>query len=250
MFCSKCGKQISDDAAFCDGCGAPTGAGATSAGNTTSSGGAKPSLPPILNALIGNIRAFFTTTNQTKVLVNSAKDTTWSGALVLIVTILLHACAAVVNTRQALGSITSKFMKFGSTFGFSLLEAAVLAVVAIVLLFVIATYVCKAKTTVQACVNIVAYATLPLIVVDLLGMAVGFIWCGLPVILSRIAMIVAIVLIMEVLGKISGGEKSMFLPALIFVTVMIVVAILFTKLTYGESHIAAAAILKIISDLC
>lgn len=25
MFCSKCGKQLRDDAQFCDGCGTPTG---------------------------------------------------------------------------------------------------------------------------------------------------------------------------------------------------------------------------------
>ena len=34
MFCSKCGKQIADDAVFCDGCGAKVGGGDAGATQT------------------------------------------------------------------------------------------------------------------------------------------------------------------------------------------------------------------------
>ena len=58
MFCSKCGAQLPDGAAFCGSCGNPTGANAQQP--KQASGNALNGMPPILGNLLKRVIGFFT----------------------------------------------------------------------------------------------------------------------------------------------------------------------------------------------
>ncbi len=248
-YCSKCGKQLDDSAAFCDQCGAPTGAQAQSA-ETPATETARKAMPPIITNLTGTLKTFFTTGNQTGALVKSAKDTSWSGAIVLIIAILVRALAEFVNVNQALEDL-GKHLKLGSVFGMSLLTSAVMAVAGVALFFVVAAFLCKAKITIQGSLNVIAYASLPLIVSDILGMIIGFIWNGLPIILNVIVIVAVAVLVMDVIKTLAGTEKSIFLPALVFVAGMVIVLVVFTLISYKATDARSAfSVMDMIGDLC
>ena len=112
MFCSKCGAQLPDGAAFCGSCGNPTGANAQQP--KQASGNALNGMPPILGNLLKRVIGFFTGTRQEAVVLDSVKDTTWSGAILAGVGVLVFVLTQFVN---ASAPVRSYWQLFGADFG-------------------------------------------------------------------------------------------------------------------------------------
>ena len=98
MFCNKCGKELSDGAAFCSNCGNQVGAAPTPAPQAAPAAAA--SVPPIFTRLISQIVNFFTKKDPTAVVAKSAKDNSFSGCILAAFGALMFALSAMVNINQ------------------------------------------------------------------------------------------------------------------------------------------------------
>ena len=236
MFCSKCGAQLPDGAAFCGSCGNPTGANAQQP--KQASGNALNGMPPILGNLLKRVIGFFTGTRQEAVVLDSVKDTTWSGAilagvgvLVFIFTQLLNAVHFLRSYLQVMGldygdaqKMASRNAEIWPAFWMSLLFAVVYAVVLVGGTFLMVKML-KGNLSILNVVNVAAYASLPVIAVSILNLVFGFIWGLLPMLFMAVAMVASFYLIYRAVSE-TCGAKNAFVPYTIFTTIMLLVVFL------------------------
>lgn len=234
MFCQNCGAQIPDGAAFCSGCGTPVGGVAPQPKKTASAGG----MPPILQNVINRTVGFFTGMRQEAVVADSVKDTTWSGAilagvgiLVFIFTQLLNVTALSRAFLQFFGADFGDAFKYGSRateiwpgFWMSLLFAVLYAGALVGMTFVMAKMM-KGNLTFLNAVNIAAYASLPVIVISIPNMLFGLLWGLLPMFFMLVAMLISFYLIYRTVSE-ACGAKSGFLPYTVFVSAMMLIVVL------------------------
>ena len=233
MFCSKCGAQLPDGAAFCGSCGNPTGANAQQP--KQASGNALNGMPPILGNLLKRVIGFFTGTRQEAVVLDSVKDTTWSGAilagvgvLVFIFTQLLNAVHFLRSYLQVMGldygdaqKMASRNAEIWPAFWMSLLFAVVYAVVLVGGTFLMVKML-KGNLSILNVVNIAAYASLPVIAISILNLVFGFIWGLLPMILFAAAVACSLYLIYRAVSE-ACGAKNAFVPFALTSTLVMVV---------------------------
>jgi len=256
MFCSNCGKQLPDNAVFCSGCGARMGgapadnaapAGAPAGAPYGAPAGAPQpapaSMPPIFKRLIEQVVGFFTKKDPVGVVAYSSRDNTWSGGILLLVGMLITALASMVNFNQTINyllkgiigsawtmakSYVAEMYPSGATFGLSLLGAAVIAVAAVAMVFVAVNYISKKQLPLISAVNMVAYASLPLVAAFLLNMILGLIWIPLAVVLTIVAALASLFLLYSAITAACGYEKAPFGVFMIVVAVLAIVSILFS----------------------
>ncbi len=237
MFCNKCGKELSDNATFCSGCGNQVGAAPAAAPAAASS-----SLPPILSRLISQITNFFTKKDPVGVVANSAKDNSFSGVILAVFGVLMFAVGAMVNVNQGMlayyknayddmwsdkiAEQIAKRFPTGTSFGMFLLLAVVVFAVASVMVYVATTKIAKKQISISGAVNVVAYASIPMIAVSILNMLLGLIWYPLPVIFMLVALCATVAIIGSSIDKVSESEKPLTVKLLVF-GVTAVVALVF-----------------------
>jgi hypothetical protein len=233
MFCSKCGAQLPDGAAFCGSCGNPTGANAQQP--KQASGNALNGMPPILGNLLKRVIGFFTGTRQEAVVLDSVKDTTWSGAilagvgiLVFVLTQLVNASAPVRSYWQLFGAdfgdafeAASETTALGAAFLLSLLFAVVYAGALVGMTFVMVKMF-KGNLSFLNVVNIAAYASLPVVAICIPNMLFGLLWGVLPMILFAAAMMASFYLIYRTVSEVCGAKNG-FVPYTVFVVAMLLV---------------------------
>lgn len=243
MFCSKCGKELPEGAAFCASCGNPTGATAPKTNQNASLNG----MPPILGNLVKRVVGFFTGARQEAVVADSVKDTTWSGAILAGVGILVFIFTQLLNSIHFVRSFlqlmnydygeaqeaASENAEIWAAFGFSALFAVVYAGVLVGGTFLMVKML-KGNLTFLNVVNVAAYASLPVIAVSILNLVVGFIWGLLPVILFAAAVMASLYLIYRAVSD-ACGAKNAFLPYTITSVLVMIV------LTWGAYVIFTAA---------
>ena len=245
MFCDKCGQELPEGAVFCGNCGNRVGEAApaepqanVSAPVETQAAPAKPKeTPAIIKNLLDQAKAFFTTKDPVKVVADSTADKSWSGAIVLGVLVIVYALAAMVNFNQSVGSTGGA----GAAFGLSLVTGIMTAGAAVGMLFVVLKNLYKKDASFQGCLNMVAYAAMPLIAVFLVNMLLGLIWGQLPSMVTSIAMAATLLLIYTAANSLYGQEKSLLLGFVIAVAVVIIVSALFT---YLMSSVAAKSAIR------
>lgn len=250
MFCDKCGQQLPDGAVFCGNCGnrvgeaAPAQPQADNAAPVQAQAAvqapAKPKeTPEIIKNLLDQAKAFFTKKDPVKVVADSASDKSWSGAIILGVLVIVYALAAMVNFNQSVGSTGGA----GAAFGLSLVTGLMTAGAAVGMLFVVLKYLYKKDASFQGCLNIIAYAALPLVAVFLLNMLFGLIWSQLPSMITSITMAAILLLLYSAVNNLYGQEKSLLLGFVAAIAVVILVSTLFTYLmtvTAGKAAISSA----------
>lgn len=229
MFCNKCGKELSDNATFCSGCGNQVGAAPVAA-----PAAANASLPPILSRLFSQITNFFTKKDPVGVVANSAKDNSFSGVILAVFGILMFAVSAMVNINQGIVSIfkatndgklsssdmkmVQKYFPSGASFGWMLLLALIVFAVAALIVFIASNHIAKKNISFSGACNIVAYSSIPMIAVYLLNMLLGLIWFALPVIFMLLAVAVTLTILTSALGKATDGEKNFLLNLSVILT--------------------------------
>ncbi len=233
MFCNKCGKELSDNATFCSGCGNQVGAAPAAAPAAANS-----SLPPILSRFISQITNFFTKKDPVGVVANSAKDSSFSGVILAVIGILLFAVSAMVNVNQGMLSYykagygddwSKEFEKLivkrfptGTSFGMFLLLAVVVFAVASVMVYLATTKVAKKQISFSGAMNVVAYASIPMIAVSIVNMLLGLIWFPLTAIFMLAALCVTVAIIGASIDKVSEGQKPLTVKLLVFAVTAIV----------------------------
>ncbi len=244
MFCNKCGKELPDNASFCSGCGNQVGAAPAAAAAPA----APAQLPPILSRFGQQFVGFFTKKNPVGVVAGSAKDTTFSGAILILISAIISSLACMVNFNQfylflfksltkADGQMWSYMKKAlaktfpsGATFGMSLLATVVIAIASIAMVYVVVNVIAKKQMHISGIINIVAYSSIPLVCAFTVNMLAGLIWAPLTIVFTAIAVVATLVLLYASIQKACGYQDNAFLPYMIAGIVITIVAILFTYL--------------------
>ena len=234
MFCQNCGNQLPEGAAFCSSCGTPVGGTAPKTQKTASQGG----MPPILQNLINRTVGFFTGVRQEAVVQDSVKDTTWSGAilagvgiLVFIFTQLLNITAFARAFMQYFGAgfgdafkAASKSVEIWPGFWMSLLFAVLYAGALVGMTFVLVKLV-KGNLSIMNVVNIAAYASLPVIAISIPNMLFGLLWGLLPMLFMAVAMLISFFLIYRAVA-VACDTNITLMPYTVFVSAMMTVVFL------------------------
>lgn len=239
MFCNKCGKELPDTAQFCSGCGNQIGAVAQPA---PSADAAPAQVPVIFKRLITNTVDFFTKKDPAAAVTRSAKDSSFSGIIMAIFGMLMFALGAMVNINQGMLSYAKQVMgdfysssyskliaesfPSGASFGMMLLFAFIVYAVAVVMIFVAANYVAKKPLTLSGACNLVAYSSIPVIIISILNMLFGLIWFVLPVLFMLVAVVASVVILATSLNKAVETDKPLTVNLLVF-AVTAVVALIF-----------------------
>lgn len=237
MFCNKCGKELSDGAAFCSNCGNQVGA----APAPQAAPAAAASVPPIFTRLISQIVNIFTKKDPTAVVAKSAKDNSFSGLILAAFGALMFALSAMVNINQGFLSyyktvrggrlssadmkILEKYFPSGASFGLMFLLAIIVFATAAGIVFVSANYIAKKKISISGACNIVAYSSIPMICISILNMIFGLIWFALPVIFMLLAVVLTLMILISALGKATDSEKGFLVNLTVLMTVTFVTII-------------------------
>lgn len=234
MFCSKCGKEISDNAAFCPGCGTATNAQAAPVSAApVATAEAKPSVFAQLFGSFLNVLKGVFSKNIVKTVGDQAKNTGLEWVFGIALSLLSFAFAVPVNLVElaADAEIDEGFPFFGF-FGMSLLIGVLVLGATVAGLWLLAKLVTKKDVAWPCVLNMVATATLPLSLCYIANMLLGLIWWPLPMVATIVALFMTGILLYAGFQKLEKPETSPFFPFIALVAVLVVVALLLCALLY------------------
>ncbi len=232
MFCKNCGKELTNDAKFCNACGTPAEAVAPSG---EGSGvyvppAAQPqantiTIPPIFANFLPELKALFSK-NPTKIASVAAKSTGFEWAIWAFVSLFSFAFSAAVFPLQLIkdmaGSMGGSVMEyleypFGGIFGISLLIGLIAYVVFGAGFWGLNCLVHKKLIHPCKTLNLFSCALIPLIAAQLLNMLLGLMWIPLTVYTILFAVIFLVVLLYVGIQRVEKMETS---PAWLFTAVV------------------------------
>lgn len=237
MFCSNCGKNLADDARFCDGCGAQLGAPAAAPAAVAP----QKAQNPMFNNFLNNVKGVFSK-NTVKTVGEAAKSTGMEWIIAMAISAVVYAFALAVNLKQIImsviksvvggyASMVSSFINvFGTGFLYGLLISLGTFFVMSVLIFGTMKLVFKKDVKFTAVLNLVATASLPLTAVYALNMLLGLIWAPLVFVFSAAGLVATVVLLYVGMQKLEKLESSPFVAytgiwAIIIALVVIIVCV-------------------------
>lgn len=242
-FCQNCGNQLADDQVFCPACGTKNGAAKSAAPSN---------LPPIIGNIVTTTKKFFTTKDQAQVVADSAKDTSWSGALVALLGIILYGVSMMIYFGQAYiqyikkeakeADASAKYIKEiikaiklpnGACFGLSVLLAFLVFAFTAVAVFVAVKCLLKKDITFAGAVNIVAYAALPLIGIAVLNMVFALISWTIAAALALITYALWLILICEAVRINAGEDRLPTFAVLAIIAVAVIIFVIFLGINYN-----------------
>lgn len=246
MFCSQCGKEIPEGAAFCPGCG--TSANPQSAPAAQAAAAPVPAQPSaaskIFASFLAVVKGVFSK-DIVKTIGTQAKNTDFTWIIGIALSLLSFAFAMPVNILQGIsyliksaageiGGSVMKYLKFPffSFFGTSLLVSILTLGAVIGGLWLVAKLVSKKNVSWFCVLNLVATATLPLSACYIVNMLLGLIWMPLTIIVSVTALFMTVVLLYAGMQKLEKPEVSPFFAFTGFVAVAVIVAVLASFLLY------------------
>ena len=240
MFCPKCGNQIPEGAAFCANCGNRLGDNAANNPGYRATYSTGPS--PIMKSLVTKLAGFFTTNRQEAVVIDAAKDTTWSGAIaagicavVFLLTQLVNFGAYARTFFYLAGADYTDAWKpsysIGIPFLWSLLFTLLFAGALAGMTFVCAR-MCKVKIPFVCAVNAAAYASLAMAASSVVGLLLGLIWGPLAIMCFVFGLIMTFALIYQALIK-AYDMRNSALPFAVFVVAILFLVAIASMVTVG-----------------
>ena len=235
MFCSNCGKNLPEDAKFCNGCGAPINT-VLSDTQPGSAAAAKPN--PIFTNFLSIIKGFFSK-SPVKVVGEAAKSTGMEWIILSAISVLSLALTLEINAMQLLNSILGSasglvggFLKFGPLFLCGLLIGIITYFLVSGAIFGAVKLIFKKNVNFISVLNLVGAATLPLSCAYIINMLLGFLWIGFIFVFFTVGTVATAVLLYVGIQKLDKLEKSPFWIynaiwgiAVLVITIIISVAI-------------------------
>lgn len=249
MYCVNCGKNLADDAKFCDACGAPVASDQAAPAAEPVAAEAPVITPPVAQVPVAKQNAitsgFFKTLkgffskNTVRTVGESAKSTGMEWLLTALLCCLVYALALALNVKQiidsTLGALSSMLGGKIYNFGIWLLYGLLISILSYFLmsfvLFGTVKLVFKKNVNIHCVFNLVATASLPLATAYVLNIILGFIWIPFIFIFSAAALASTAVLLYAGMQKLDKFETSPFAA-------------------YSVVWIIVAAVLIIVASIC
>lgn len=254
MFCQKCGKNLADDAKFCDGCGATVEAAQP----------VQPAQPvqqvvqqpvqqvqyvqvvqapaapnPMVTNFVSAIKTFWK--NPVATVGNAAKSTTHEWVLIAAIGIVVYALAAAVVGLEMLGQMIGSvagamggmvggmigtIYPFFAIFGVGLLVAAVAFFGVSFGVWLLVSPIFKKQASFVQVMNMVAVASLPLVAIHVVNMLVGLVFSVATFVLFTAALMMSVILLYNGLQKFDKLDKSPFYGFAIVMAAVVLVTCL------------------------
>ena len=210
MFCSKCGKEIANDAAFCPACGNAVNAPAASSAAPVATAPAEPSAFSVAcGKFLGILKGVFSA-DATKTLATQAKNTglEWIFGLSLaIVTFVLYRVIAVAHAASYFSG-GAFFQHFAKN-----LFLSIFVLGAVLFGMWVMTKLVTRKDIPWLCIlNVLGTATLPLSACCLLNMLLCLLWAPLAAFVSIIGQVMSLLLLYTGFEKLEKPAISPLYP--------------------------------------
>lgn len=236
MFCQKCGAQLTDGASFCTNCGAATSTQTTSAPVKQ----AQPN--PMISKFVSVITSFWK--SPTTSVASAAKSNTHEWSLLASISVVIYALAGAVVGLEMFSQVFSSLIgglssyvpvgdmyPFFAMFGIGLLVGAGAYGLTSLGVWVVTAQIFKKKVTFIQALNMVAVASLPLIVMHVLNMLLGLIYAPLTLAFLVIGVVMTTVLLYIGIQKFEKLDKSPYYAFSILMA-SVVVAVFLLSLLY------------------
>lgn len=243
MFCKNCGKELTDDAKFCNACGTSVeGVAQPAAASTPAPQGTTVTIPPIFANFLPELKELFSK-NPTKIASVAAKSTGFEWAIWALVSLFSFAFSAALVPLQIIkdlaGSLGNSVMgdleyPFGGLFGISLLIGFITYGIFAAGFWGLNCLVHKKLIHPCKTLNVLSCAIIPLIAVQLLNMALGFMWLPLTVYGILFAMILLVILLYVGIQRIEKIETSPAWLFTVFVALTMGLSLWIGSAIYGE----------------
>lgn len=168
MFCSICGKNLTDDAKFCDGCGAQVGV-VTNTQNEPVNVSVQKSDNPIFKDTLRTLRGFFSK-NTVKTIGEAAKSVGMEWSILGLISMVVYAFALAINVKQIIDSLLGpvadllgdSLYNFGSLFLYGLLIGVGTYFLMSFSMYGAVKLIFKKNVSIKSVLNLVATASLPM----------------------------------------------------------------------------------------
>ena len=201
MYCNKCGKLLSDDAKFCDGCGTRIGA-------------AVPRSNPTVDSFLKVFKSFFSK-DPVSAATNAAQSTTFEFILLGILSAVVAGFAVSANLSQLFAHWSPICEAFGLSsysFGMWLLFGFIFSIVTFCIMSCVLFFAVKiAKkdyVSVRSVFNVVAVGSLPLTITYAVNIGVGFIWMPVAVFFTACGLFATVIYTYFGAKKLISSEKE------------------------------------------
>ena len=251
MFCKNCGKELANDAKFCDACGATMAAPAV---ETPVQQAPVQQVPvqqvpvqqvpvqpqvvyvtkapnPMITNFVDVIKNFWA--NPVAAIGKAAKSVTHEWVLLALIGIIAYALGtAVVGVELAnyllgaLSAIVGEIFPFFGIFGVGLLVGAAAYFATAAGLWILVSMVFKKQATFIQSLNMTAVAALPLAAIHILNMLFGLIYAPITFALFIVALIMSVVLLYTGTQKFDKLDKSPFYGFSIVLAIVVIVSML------------------------
>ena len=234
MFCKNCGKNLPDNARFCDGCGAQLGDAPAAQSAPYRAAAPVAQANPIVDNFLKVLKGFFSK-NSLETIEASAKSTTLEWILVGLLSIVVYAFALAANVGQTLSQIAdgadiSSVYNFGIWLLFGLLFGAVSFCTAAFGSFLAAKIATNSFVNVHSAFNVVAAGTLPLSCVYLANILLGFIWSPIAMVLAICGIIACAIYMYSGFQKLAPFAKTPYIVYSIVWAIVVIVSLLVSYL--------------------
>ena len=257
MFCKNCGKELANDARFCDGCGATMFAESVATPvqqvpvqqvpvqqvpvQPTYVQGAPMVQPqmvyvnkapnPMISNFVDVLKNFWV--NPVAAVSKAAKSVTHEWLFLALIGIITYALGtAVVGLELAnyllgpLSAIVGKIFPFFGIFGVGLLVGAVAFFATASGLWLLVSVIFKKQATIIQSFNMTAVATLPLAVIHILNMIFGLVYAPVTIAFFVAALVMSVVLLYTGVQKFDKLDKSPFYGFSIVLALVVIVSML------------------------
>lgn len=244
MFCSKCGNQIAEGAAFCSVCGAAVGqetAPAQPGVQPVAQPGVQPQAvqqPAKPNVCVEVLKSFLTVVkgvfskDAVKAVATEAQSTGFEWIVMLGLWMVTFIFSLAVNIQQMLGAASAYVSIFGKAILANWAIAVVCGAATVFGIFGLLKVLFKKDVHLMAVLNMVGTATLPLTAAYLVNMLLGLIWMPLVTIVSFTALFMTIVLLYVGMQKLVKLEKSPFYGFHLVMGVVVFITLVVAYLCY------------------
>lgn len=261
MFCSKCGNQIPEGAAFCSVCGTAVTQPAPSAQPAVQpvvqppvqpvmqplvqpQAAAQPAKPnvavEVLKDFLKVVKGVFSK-DAVKTVSSEAQSSGFEWIVMLGLWMVTFILSLAVNIQQMLGAAADYIDIFGKAILANWAIAVVAGAATVFGIYGLLKVLFQKDVHLMAVLNMVGTAMLPLTAAYLINMLLGLIWVPLVTIVSFTALFMTIVLLYVGIQKLAKLDKSPFYAFHLLMGVVVFITVVVSYLCYKSVFSSAVS---------
>ena len=240
-FCSNCGKELADGTAFCSACGNPVNGRPVTYAPPAYAPSEPSAFALAFKSFLNTFLKLFSK-NVPETIGNQAKNTGLDWIFGIALTLMIFIFAAPVNILEAASNafnVDIDMLLYGFPFwgmvGISIVVFALVVGALVVGMWLAAKIVSKKDISFLNALNVVSTALLPLSLCFTVNMLLGLIWTPLVLLVTAVALLMTIIWLYIGFVKLTESEGLPFYSFIILMAGVACVALLAVWLLYMKA---------------